>query len=93
MDSTYPEVQFLDHVVKSLVDYPSDVHIERTVDDMGVLLSLTCAKSDMGKVIGKEGNIAKSIRTVLRAVGMRNESRVNMKILDSVESGGDIHNI
>lgn len=72
--------QFLEYVVKALVDHPEDVKIGRTVDEMGVLLTLSVNKDDMGKVIGRSGATAKAIRTVLRVVGMKNDARVNLKI-------------
>ncbi len=72
--------QFLDYVVKALVDNPDDVKIKRTVDEMGVLLTLAVNKDDMGKIIGRSGATAKAIRTVLRVVGMKNDARVNLKI-------------
>lgn len=72
--------QFLEYVVKALVDNPNDVKITRTVDEMGVLLTLSLNKDDMGKVIGRSGQTAKAIRTVLRVVGMKNDARVNLKI-------------
>ena len=72
--------QFLEYVVKSLVDNPNDVKIKRTVDEMGVLLTLAVHKDDMGKIIGRSGATAKAIRTILRVVGMKNEARVNLKI-------------
>lgn len=71
---------FLEYVVKALVDNPNDVKIRRTVDEMGVLLTLSVHKDDMGKIIGRSGATAKAIRTVLRVVGMKNEARVNLKI-------------
>lgn len=74
------DVQFLEYVVKALVDNPNDVKIERTVDEMGVLLKLSINPADMGKVIGRMGNTAKAIRTLLRVVGMKNNARVNLKI-------------
>ena len=74
------DVQFLDFVVKALVEHPEDVKITRTVDEMGVLMNLDVHKDDMGKIIGREGNTAKAIRTLLRVVGMKNNSRVNLKI-------------
>jgi predicted RNA-binding protein YlqC (UPF0109 family) len=74
------DVQFLDFVVKALVEHPEDVKIARTVDEMGVLMNLDVHKDDMGKIIGREGNTAKAIRTLLRVVGMKNNSRVNLKI-------------
>ena len=74
------DAQFLEYVVKSLVDNPDGVKIKRTVDEMGVLLTLDVDPADMGKVIGREGNTAKSVRALLRIVGMKNNSRVNLKI-------------
>lgn len=71
---------FLEYVIKALVDKPEDVKINRTVDEMGVLLTLSVNQDDMGKVIGRSGATAKAIRTVLRVVGMKNDARVNLKI-------------
>ena len=71
---------FLEYVVKALVDNPDDVKINRTVDEMGVLLTLSVNNDDMGKVIGRSGQTAKAIRTILRIVGMKNDARVNLKI-------------
>jgi len=75
-----PDKEFLEILVKSLVDNPDDVKIERTVDEMGVLLTLSINQADMGKIIGRSGNTAKAIRTLLRVVGMKNNARVNLKI-------------
>jgi len=72
--------QFLETVVKSLVDHPESVTVNRTVDEMGVLLTLSVHAEDMGKIIGRSGNTAKAIRTLLRVVGMKNDARVNLKI-------------
>ena len=72
--------QFLEYVIKALVDNPNDVKITRSVDEMGVLMTLEVGAADMGKVIGRSGNTAKAIRTLLRVVGMKNNSRVNLKI-------------
>lgn len=72
--------EFLEYVVKGLVDNPDKVVIDRTVDEMGVLLTLTVDPQDMGKIIGRSGNTAKAIRILLRIVGMKNNSRVNLKI-------------
>ena len=71
---------FLEYVVKALVDYPNDVKIDRTVDEMGVLITMTVNPADMGKIIGRQGNTAKAIRTLLRVIGMKNNARVNLKI-------------
>lgn len=84
---------FLEYVVKALVDNPNDIKIERTVDEMGVLITLTVNPSDMGKIIGRMGNTAKAIRTLLRIIGMKNNARVNLKINEPEGStrpqGGD----
>lgn len=77
---SYEDKQFLETVVKSLVDHPETVSIERTVDEMGVLLTLDVHADDMGKIIGRSGNTAKAIRTLLRVVGMKHDARVNLKI-------------
>ncbi|HYC34476.1 MAG TPA: KH domain-containing protein [Candidatus Paceibacterota bacterium] len=74
------DAQFLEFVVKNLVENQDAVKIGRAVDEMGVLLTLTVDPSDMGKVIGRAGNTAKAIRTLLRVVGMKNNARVNLKI-------------
>jgi predicted RNA-binding protein YlqC (UPF0109 family) len=78
------DLQFLDYVIKALVENPSDVKINRTVDEMGVLMTLDVNPVDMGKIIGREGNTAKAIRTLLRVVGMKNNARVNLKINEPV---------
>ncbi len=72
--------EFLEYVVKMLVDNPSDVKVNRQVDEMGVLLTMDVNPADMGKVIGRSGNTAKAIRILLRVVGMKNNARVNLKI-------------
>lgn len=72
--------EFLEYVVKGLVDHPDAVKINRTVDEMGVLLTLDVHPEDMGKIIGRSGNTAKAVRTLLRVVGMKNNARVNLKI-------------
>ena len=74
------DIQFLEYVVKALVEHPNDVKIKRTVDEMGVLMTLDVHPDDMGKVIGRLGNTAKAIRILLRVVGMKNNARVNLKI-------------
>lgn len=72
--------KFLNDLVTALVDHPEQVKINRTVDEMGVLLTLDVHAEDMGKVIGRSGNTAKAIRTLLRVVGMKHNARVNLKI-------------
>jgi uncharacterized protein len=76
----YLDQEFLEFVVKSLVDVPDAVKVERKVDEMGVLLSVLVDKDDVGKLIGRSGNTAKAVRTLLRVVGLKNHARVNLKI-------------
>jgi predicted RNA-binding protein YlqC (UPF0109 family) len=71
---------FLEYVVKTLVDHPEDVKIDRKVDEMGVLLTLKVNPEDMGQVIGKAGSTARAIRSLVRIVGLKNHARVNLKI-------------
>lgn len=74
------DAEFLDYLVKGLADHPESVKITRTVDEMGVLLTLDVHPDDMGKIIGRSGNTAKAIRILLRVIGMKNNARVNLKI-------------
>jgi len=74
------DAEFVEYIVKALVDNPNDVKAERRVDEMGVLITLHVHPSDMGMVIGKDGTTAKALRTLLRVVGARNNARVNLKI-------------
>lgn len=74
--------EFLEYVVKSIVGKPEAVEVERTVDEMGVLLTLKIDQSDMGYVIGRRGQTAQAIRTLLKIVGAKNNARVNLKIYD-----------
>lgn len=71
---------FLEYIVKALVDNPSAVVVDRKVDEMGVLITLKVDPADMGKIIGRSGNTAKAIRSLLRIVGIKNNARVNLKI-------------
>jgi len=73
---------FLESVVKSLVDNADVVSVDRTVDEMGVLLTLKVDPTDMGQIIGRQGQTARAIRTLLRVVGAKNNSRVNLKIFE-----------
>ena len=72
--------EFLEYVIKALVDNPEDVKISRKVDEMGVLLSLKVNPEDMGQIIGKAGSTARAIRSLVRSVGLNNHARVNLKI-------------
>jgi predicted RNA-binding protein YlqC (UPF0109 family) len=74
------DVEFVEYVVKSIVDHPDDVKLDRAIDEMGVLITLTVNPEDMGQIIGRQGATAKSIRTLLRVIGARNNARVNLKI-------------
>lgn len=73
---------FVEYVVKQIVDSPDEVVVERTVDEMGVLITLKVGKDDMGKIIGKGGQTAKAIRILLRIIGSKNNARVNLKIVE-----------
>lgn len=75
--------QFVEYIVKSLVGHPDDVVVERVIDEKGVLLSLTVNPDDLGRVIGKRGVTAQSLRTLLRALGTKNDARYNLKIVNN----------
>lgn len=75
--------QFVEYIVKSLVGHPDDVSVERIIDEKGVLLSLTVHPEDLGRVIGKRGVTAQSLRTLLRALGTKNDARYNLKIVNT----------
>lgn len=79
--------QFVEYIVKSLVSNPDAVQVTRTIDEKGVLLELTVAPEDLGRVIGKRGSTAQSIRSLLRALGTKNDARYNLKIVDP--NGGE----
>jgi predicted RNA-binding protein YlqC (UPF0109 family) len=80
--------QFIEYIVKSLVGNPDAVKIERRIDEKGVLLELTVDPEDLGRVIGKRGATAQSLRTLLRALGTKNDARYNLKIIDVGGPGG-----
>ncbi len=75
-----PDQEFVEFVVKSLVDHPDDVKTDRRVDEMGVLLTLSVNPADMGQVIGRQGGTARAIRTLLRVIGAKHNARINFKI-------------
>lgn len=75
--------QFVEYVVKTLVSHPDDVVVERMIDEKGVLLTLTVNPEDLGRVIGKRGSTAQSVRTLLRALGAKNDARYNLKIVNN----------
>ncbi len=74
---------FIEFIVKSLVGHPDDVAVERIIDEKGVLLNLTVNPEDLGRVIGKRGVTAQSLRTLLRALGTKNDARYNLKIVNN----------
>ena len=78
--SATPEQEFLEYLVKSLVDHPDDVKVDRKVDERGVLLSLHVNQLDMGQVVGRAGATAQALRLLLRIVGVKNNAHVNLKI-------------
>jgi predicted RNA-binding protein YlqC (UPF0109 family) len=80
--------QFVEFIVKSLVGNPDAVEVKRTIDEKGVLLELTVAPEDLGRVIGKRGSTAQSIRSLLRALGTKNDARYNLKIVDVSNGAG-----
>ena len=81
--------EFVESIVKAIVDHPDEVVTARTLDERGVLIQLTVNREDMGKVIGREGRTAKAIRSLLRVFGARNESRINLKIVDPEGGSAD----
>lgn len=74
--------EFVEYVVKAIVDAPDKVKVDRKVDEMGVLIELAVDPNDMGKIIGKEGRTAKAIRTLLRVLGAQTNARINLKIIE-----------
>ena len=80
--STSIDQQFIEYIVKSLVGNPDAVKVERRIDEKGVLLELTVDPEDLGRVIGKRGSTAQSLRSLLRALGTKNDARYNLKIVD-----------
>ena len=81
--------QFVEYIVKTLVNNPEKVAIERTIDEKGVLLSLTVDPDDVGRVIGKRGVTAQAIRVLLRALGTKQDARYNLKIVNTDDEGGE----
>ncbi|MEK7555347.1 MAG: KH domain-containing protein [Patescibacteria group bacterium] len=82
MTGNKTDQEFLEFLIKSIVDHPEAVKVDRKVDEMGVLLSLQVDQKDMGQVVGRMGATAKSIRSLLRIVGIKNNARVNLKIVE-----------
>ena len=82
--------QFVEYIVKTLVNNPDKVAVERKIDEKGVLLSLTVDPSDVGRVIGKRGVTAQAIRVLLRALGTKRDARYNLKIVNTDEEGNPL---
>lgn len=82
--------QFIEYIVKSVVGHPDDVIVDRIIDEKGVLLSLTVNPEDLGRVIGKRGITAQSLRTLLRALGTKNDARYNLKIVNNDGDTGEL---
>jgi len=78
--------QFVEYIVKNLVSNPDDVKIDRNIDEKGVLLTLTVNEEDLGRIIGRRGSTAQSLRALLRALGTKNDARYNLKIVNNSES-------
>ena len=92
--SVYADQDFVIELVKAIVNHPEDVSVDRRVDEMGVLLTLKINQADMGYVIGRQGQTARAIRTLLKIVGAKNNARVNLKIYDPnarQDQGGPSH--
>lgn len=85
--------QFVEYIVKNLVENPDSVKVERVIDEKGVLLTLTVHGDDLGRIIGRRGATAQSLRALLRALGLKNDARYNLKIVDnSVENTPVVEN-
>jgi hypothetical protein len=85
LDMNMADSEFVEYVVKKIVDFPEDVVVERTIDEMGVLVTLKVNREDMGKIIGKSGQTAKALRILLRIIGSKHNARVNLKIVEPEE--------
>lgn len=84
--------QFVEYIVKNLVENPDDIKIERTIDEKGVLLTLTVNKEDLGRIIGRRGATAQSLRALLRALALKNNAHYNLKINDGEEKSTPVEN-
>jgi len=82
MKANEADKEFLEYIVKALVNHPEDVKIDRQVDEMGVLLTLKVNPLDMGQIIGRKGSTAQAIRSLLKIVGIKNHARVNLKVVE-----------
>lgn len=80
MAKALPDQEFVEYIIKSLVSHPDDVKVTRSVDEMGVLMTVKLNPEDIGQIIGRGGSIIKAIRTLVRIVGLKNRARINLKI-------------
>lgn len=81
-NGNFPDIEFVRFVIEQIVEDTSTIQLDRTVDEMGVLITLKVNKEDMGKIIGKNGQTAKALRILLRIIGSKNNARVNLKIVE-----------
>ena len=88
MASKTADQEFIEYIVKNIVGNPEDVKTERKVDEMGVLLTLKINPADMGFVVGREGQTARALRTLLKIIGAKNNARINLKIEEPIGSTG-----
>lgn len=79
-----PDKDFVEYVIKQIVAHPEQIEVSRSIDEMGVLITLKVAREDMGKIIGKSGQTAKALRVLLRIIGSKNNARVNLKIVEPI---------
>jgi hypothetical protein len=86
MAERFQDQEFVEYVVKALVNHPDDVRTERTVDDRGVLITLFINQEDMGYIIGRQGQTARALRILLKTVGAKDNARVNLKIYEPDEA-------
>lgn len=82
MEEKISDKEFLEYIVRTISSHPEDVVVERKVDEMGVLLTLSINPEDMGYIIGKQGQTAKAIRTLLKIIGAKSNARINLKIVE-----------
>ncbi len=84
------DLAFLEYILKAIVDFPEQVHVTRSIDELGVLLTVELAAADMGTVIGKNGQTANALRMLLRVIGAKTSAHINMKIIDKARPGVEL---
>lgn len=80
--ANFVDREFVEYIIKQIVNKPDEVEVTRKVDEMGVLIEVKVNPEDMGLLIGRAGSTAKAIRTLARIIGMRNNARVNLRIVE-----------